>query len=155
SQRWLLAVVVLFLVSRALLCLFLVPSRGDTLIYLKNYAIPAIDRGAVAYKDVIVHYPPVAWWAIALPRLVDRQEAVRESDIDVDVETMPPFAERYRRLFADEMFVCDLVAFGFFVAIVRRRRPELAAWLALVYLAFTSIMCELLYGWLDVGLLMF
>ena len=62
--------------------------------------------------------------------------------------------EHYRDLFASEMFVCDLVAFALFLAVICRRRPELAGWLAAIYLAFTSIMCELLYGWLDVGLLM-
>lgn len=154
AQRGLPVVVAGFLISRTLVWLLL-GSRGDTLVYLKHYAIPAIDHNAVAYKDVVVHYPPVAWWAIALPWLLAREPGANDEDFDPRGESPPPFTERYRRLFATEMFVCDLAAFGFFVAALRRRRPELTAWLALIYVCFTSTMCELLYGWLDVGLLMF
>ena len=53
------------------------------------------------------------------------------------------------------MALFDVLSFGLFLAIVRRRRPQSAGWAALTYVVTSTILCHVLYDHLDEGTLLF
>jgi hypothetical protein len=89
--------------------------------------------GEVPYRDIAVEYPPGAWWVVAGPKASD----------------WPTYRDRFRRT----MFVFDLGAFTLFMASIRRRRPAYGLWAGLTYVVATTVLEDLLYDRLDVGLL--
>jgi hypothetical protein len=150
---WLAVVLGLFIATHVVLFLVLRPPFSDALnTYLPRYAIPVIDGGGTAYKDVTIHYPPVAWWAIALPRLLDDQPVLPGEKVDSNHRG--PVADHYQRVFRAEMLACDVVAMLLFLATIWQRRPELIGWLGMTYVVTTALFSPMLYDWLDAGLLL-
>jgi hypothetical protein len=60
------------------------------------------------------------------------------------------YLNRFRRL----MFLCDAASFALFFAMVRRRRTDLAPWLAAAYVVATAALAPVLFDRIDAGLLL-
>jgi len=142
--------VVLLVLTRLFLLLAFRPDSSDARGLYFEFAAKGVDLGQTPYKDFMVEYPPVAWWAVAAPRWIDpvklspkapRHEAQRARG-------------RYHRLFRWEMFLCDAASFVLLTAIIRRRRPDLTGIVALSYVVTTTLLAHLLYDRLDAGLLL-
>jgi hypothetical protein len=126
-----------FLASRAYLLLELQPRISDIHYYWTRTVLYLVE-GRMPYRDFPVDYPPLAWWAICLPRLVPN-----------------PFAWTYATRFRCEMFLCDVFAFLLLHAIMQRRRPQATGWVCLGYALTTAVLGHILYDRLDVGLTLF
>jgi hypothetical protein len=145
------ASVVAFAVTRWYILVGLQPRYTDVAQTYFIYAASVVDFHHVPYQDrAKVEYPPLAWWAMYLPRLPD---ARRISD-PRDANQALPIYESYHAAFRGEMFLCDLASFALLLAIVHRRQPRLAGWAALAYVVATAILAHVLYDRLDVALLM-
>jgi hypothetical protein len=149
--KWMLPGALLaFVATRAYLLLWFTPLLdGDVNDYL-NYALHAVDGGLTPYRDVPIEYPPVAYWAMTLPRWLCRDWLSWEA---IGRLWPPDVVARYHRCFRGEMFVFDLASFALLLGIVRRRRPELVGVAAAGYVALTTLMAHVLYDRLDMGLL--
>ena len=82
----------------------------------------AIDQGAVVYRDFDLEYPPVAWWLMATPRVIDPNRGAPTQS--------PTQAVRwYFRWYRIELFLADVACFCLLLAIGRRvsRAAELPA----------------------------
>jgi hypothetical protein len=136
--RWLLvAAVVLYVATRAVVLFALESESWDTELYA-SYAASAIDDRRSPYTEPLPFpYPPVALWAIYTPGAIART---------------PPSLTQYRHGFRLEMAMFDAAAFVLFVLIVRRRRPARAGAAALVYVATTAVLGQLLFERLDIAL---
>ncbi|MBS0209968.1 MAG: hypothetical protein JSS27_13550 [Planctomycetes bacterium] len=149
SRRWLWLAALMFVATRAYLVGWFHPAGSDADVYCQT-ALLTVDGGQVAYADVAVEYPPLAYAAIALPRWLAHERFPRLSQ-PLFQELLPG----YLRAFQREMFAADLVAFACFVAVVWRRRPELAAVATWGYVLTITLLAHVLYQRLDVGLWMF
>jgi len=139
------------MVTRWYLFFGLEPQFSDVQTKYFDCAARVVDLHQVPYQaGVEIEYPPVAWWAMYLPRIFDGRRITNPRDASQVV----PVYESYRTAFRGEMLICDLVSFALLIAIVRRRRPSLTGWTALVYVAATAILGHVLYDRLDAGLLM-
>src|SRR5262245_52790612 len=73
AQPWLLGLAaVLFVVTRAYILLVLEPemtSLHDTYFYK---AVEAVDLGLIPYQELEIEYPPLSWWVMCAPRMIDR-----------------------------------------------------------------------------------
>jgi hypothetical protein len=149
TKTVLAAAIVLFALTRVYILFFLHPANTDVILYY-TYATKALDLGQKPYSQKnIVPYPPLAFWTVCLPRLFDDRHATRTEDI----KKTPRYFD-YSRKFRGMMFLCDLASFVLLLSIVRRHRPQLAPWAALLYVICTSILGYLLYDRLDAALLM-
>jgi hypothetical protein len=147
----LLLAVALFVLTRLYLLAVLEPMLSDVGEVYFDYAARAIDFGQTPYQgEFTVEYPPLAWWTIAAPRLVD---ARRITDPRDPVQLGQVFT-LYRSLFRSLMFLCDLLSFLLLLLIVQNRRRAWTAWAALAYTLSTAILGHLLYDRLDIVLLM-
>ncbi len=125
------------------------PQISDMILYFE-YAVRANDFHQTAYQPGFeVEYPPLAWWTINAPRLLDDRQITNPRD---PRQVTPIFLE-YTRAFRGLMFLCDLTSFVLLILIAQKRRPRLAGWAALIYTISTAILAHLLYDRLDVGLL--
>jgi protein O-mannosyl-transferase len=150
SSSALLAVaILLFVVTRCYIALVLDPQITDIGLY-RDYATKTVDQGATPYRDFEVEYPPVSFWSIYLPRLLEGHRLTQ----DPHSATNWLISRAYHRVYRLEMAFCDLVSFGLFLAIVRRRRPQLAGLAAMVYVVTSTILCHVLYDHLDEGVLL-
>ncbi len=141
--------IVLFIVSRGYILAVLEPRLSDIRDIYFTKAARAIDLHQTPYSTgFTVEYPPLAWWTICAPRLVDER---RIQDPKNGAEVVPVY-ESYRRAFRGLMFLCDLASFVILLAIVRRRRANLMGWAALTYTLATALLGHLLYDRLDIGL---
>ena len=145
------AAVALFVVTRVYLLFFFEPWMSDVFRPYFEYAVNAVDFGHVPYQaEFKIEYPPVAWWAIRAPRLVDSRRITNPDDV--------PNARRllasYTQAFRTEMFACDLASFILLMRIAFRRNPRLAGWAGLSYVVTTALFGHLLYDRLDAGLLL-
>ncbi len=139
-----------YLASRIWVFLFVTPISPDRILYFK-YAVRGIDSGRVAFADFEIEYPPVGYWAMAAPRLVDGERLTPETVTDRS-EVARQFG-RYSLLFRLQMLILDAVAFGLFLALVRRSRPEFVGLAAWGYVLSTTALHHVLLDRLDVGLL--
>lgn len=123
---------------------------SDTALYFQ-YAAMAVDRGMTPYEgSFAIEYPPLAWWTIVTPRLLDsRRVTAARGPGD-----LWPLYPTYRRNFRALMLACDIVAFGLLLAIASRTGPEAAGWAALGYVAATTPLWGVLLDRLDAGLLL-
>jgi hypothetical protein len=142
--------ITLFVLTRFYLLFVLRPQLSDVPLYFQ-YAGNAVDLHQTPYMgEFEIEYPPLAWWTISAPRLLDDR---RISDPRNPSQVMPVFVD-YQRTFRGLMFLFDLASFAVLLLIVRRRRPRLTGWAALVYVIAAALFVHLLYDRLDVGLLM-
>ena len=75
SSTLLVVAILLFVVTRCYMAFILNPRITDITLYF-DYAARAIDRHETPYRDYAIEYPPVAWWTIAAPRLLDGRRLV-------------------------------------------------------------------------------
>ncbi len=144
-----LLAVVVFALSRLWLVLLAPPLISDVPLYC-SYAIRSVDLGQVPYADFHIEYPPIAYWILALPRILDRMpypHAVFEPNLPADL------LQRYTLGFRCVMCLFDGAAFLCFLHIVRRRKPEVLTWAALGYALAGLLLAPVLYDRLDAGLL--
>jgi 4-amino-4-deoxy-L-arabinose transferase-like glycosyltransferase len=143
--------VILFAATRLYIFFGLQPQFSDVQTRYFNYAARVADLHQIPYQpSVEIEYPPLAWWAMYLPRIFDGRKISNPRD----ATQVAPVYETYRAAFRGQMLACDLVSFALLIAIVRRRRPSLMGWAALAYVAATAILAHVLYDRLDAGLLM-
>ena len=142
--------IALFVVTRCYIAFVLNPRITDITLYF-DYSVRAIDRHEEPYRDFAIEYPPVAWWSICAPRLVDERRLVQNPYSPLNASIFYDYHRAYRL----EMALFEAVSFGLFLAIVRKRRPRSAGWAALTYVATTTILCHVLYDHLDEGTLLF
>ncbi len=146
--------VVFFVLSRAAVVLLL-PSRviiSDMPVYAE-YAIRGVDLRQTPYQgDFRIEYPPVAYWAVALPRLID-QTPYPHGKI---LAPLPPqLVNRYQRWFWLEMCLFEVGAFFLFLGTVRRLDPSRVTVSAWVFALGGLLLAPVLYDRLDAGLLFF
>ena len=142
--------ILLFAVSRCYIALVLDPPITDKTLYFE-YASRALDRHKTPYSGFEVEYPPVAWWSICAPRLLDerRMDRIPYSPINSSI------IRDYYRTYRFEMALFDVASFALFLAIVRKRSPRSAGLAALAYVVTSTILCHVLYDHLDEGVLLF
>ena len=150
SSALLAIAIVLFVVTRFYIAFVLNPRITDITLYF-DYSTRAIDRNKEPYRDFSVEYPPVAWWSMCAPRLVDERRLPQNPHPPVNASMFHDYHQAYRL----EMALFDVVSFGLFLAIVRKRRPGSAGWAALTYVVTSTILCHVLYDHLDEGTLLF
>jgi hypothetical protein len=146
----LLAAIALFLLTRFYIAFILTPWITDVTLYF-DYSVRAIDRHKTPYRDFAIEYPPVAWWSMCVPRLLDERRLTFDHYSPVNASITRDYHQAYRL----EMALFDVVSFGLFVGIVCRRRPRSAGWAALTYVVTSTILCHVLYDHLDEGTLLF
>ena len=150
SARLFVAAIVLFVATRCYVAFVMNPAITDITLYFE-YSSRAIDRQKEPYRDFAVEYPPVAWWSMCIPRLVDERRLTTSPHSPVNAAIFRDYHQAYRL----EMALCDVAAFGLFLAIVRKRRPQSAGWAAMTYVVTSTILCHVLYDHLDEGTLLF
>jgi protein O-mannosyl-transferase len=141
--------VALFIVTRCYIAFIHDPKITDITLYFK-YASSSVDHQKTPYRDFAIEYPPLSWWSMAVPRLLDERRLTQDQP-QVNRSIMVDYHRAYRL----EMALCDLVSFGLFLAIVRKRRPRLAGLAAMAYVITSTILCHVLYDHLDEGTLLF
>ena len=139
----LMAVILLFLVTRLVILGFYQHAGTDVVIY-HEYAKRAAS-GETPYRELAIEYPPVSWWTMALPGVSNPAEAGSSRHTE-----WPTYLQRFRRL----MFVCDAAAFALLLSVAKRRRPADAALMAATYVIATAALAPVLYDRLDAGLLL-
>ncbi len=149
----LLALVLLvFVATRLWVLLAVTAAVPDTRLY-GALARQGIDGREVAYRDFEVYYPPVAWWLMAVPRLIDHD---RISDAKASPADDPSsYSDWYFAWFHGELFLADVVCLALMLAIGRRISPTAEWALPAAYTLLTIAQPHLLYDRLDIGLLMF
>jgi hypothetical protein len=114
------------------------------------YAARAVDLHQTPYQDNFqVEYPPLAWWTIYAPRLIDSQKITRPQDPN---QTTPVFLS-YAHAFRGLMFLYDLASLAIISWIVWKRSPRAVGWAALFYTITIATLAPLLYDRLDIGML--
>jgi hypothetical protein len=144
------AAAVVFVVTRAYILFDFTPRASDVSVYFSN-EVRATDLRQTPYgRDLPIEFPPLAWWAMAMPRFV--------ADVSVapgsDAAAIGPARMRYTTIFRTEMCVFDLAAFMLFVLIVRCRSPQALGGAMLIYTAATASLAHVLYDRLDAGVLL-
>jgi hypothetical protein len=150
SLAMIVIAIALFAATRLYILFYLKPQISDMREYF-IYASKAIDLHKTPYQDDFeIEYPPVAWWTVRTPRLLDER---RFTNFDEGWQVSPILID-YTRSFRNQMFVFDLASLAILLFIVWKRRPQLAGWAMLMYTITTAIFAHLLYDRLDVGLLL-
>ncbi|HEX4142368.1 MAG TPA: hypothetical protein VHY91_02365 [Pirellulales bacterium] len=147
----LVGVLLLSIATRVWLLMAFEANSPDT----KYYGMAArhgVDLKQVVYRDFELEYPPVAWWVMAAPRLIDSQ---RYPDWQFTAETDRQYQKWYFTWFHAEMLLADIVCLGLMLAIGRRISTAAALGLPAAYTLLTIAQPHLLYDRLDLGLLMF
>jgi 4-amino-4-deoxy-L-arabinose transferase-like glycosyltransferase len=142
--------IVLFALTRAYILFAFQPQASDLSVYFGN-AVLVADLGKTPYsRDLLIEFPPLAWWTMAAAREMSGVGVSESSSPDQVTTARLAYARAFRRLMA----VADGLAFGFFIAIVRRWRPEIVGPSALVYAIASAMLAHVLYDRLDAGLLL-
>jgi hypothetical protein len=139
--------VALFVLTRAYILFVLEPQITDVENTYFAYAMRAYDGHLAPYQTLPVEYPPVAWWIIYVPRLLDSRHITDPNQIE-------PVLRTYTQVFRSLMFLCDIGSAALLLLIVKKRRPALLGWAALTYTATTAILCHVLYDRLDIAMLL-
>ena len=122
DRRLIVAILALvWVISRAAILCSVDPDETDVELYFR-YAVQGVDDHQVPYRDFDVEYPPVAYWFIALPRLID-PSPVPAGTFDRPLRESAAF-HRYGYLYEAQAVACDLLAFVLLLSIARRRWPE-------------------------------
>ncbi|HZZ27518.1 MAG TPA: hypothetical protein VFE46_05870, partial [Pirellulales bacterium] len=146
----LFAGIVLFVASRVyILCIFQAWSSDIENPYF-IYAVQVADEHVTPYQgESRIEYPPLAWWAIYIPRLLDSHTT---ADLQ-DPRQLKSALAFYKQVFRGIMCACDVGSFLLLLGIVWVRRPQMLPWAAFTYTLLTSILAHLLYDRLDMALL--
>jgi hypothetical protein len=140
----------LFVLTRLYILFGLQPLASDVSVYFSN-TVRALELGETPYTHCLpIEFPPLAWWTMAAPTMVGGGHA----SAALDPPAIARARQAYTRVFRGLMCACDVVAFGLFVLIAQRRRPEFAAPAIAVYVLSTAALGHVLYDRLDAGLLM-
>ena len=111
-----------------------------------------IDRGQIPYRDFEYEYPPLAWWLMATPRLLDSQS---HPDEKLPAEEAQRFLASYFGWFHFLLYLADVVCLVL-IYLIARRTSRLAEWaIPMAYVLATCAQPHVLYDRLDVGLSMF
>ena len=141
-----IAVIVLFAVTRLFILFGFEPQASDVSVYFGN-AARAFDLKHTPYAgDFPIEFPPVAWWTMALAR------ELAGSDVSLAAASRETALDHYVRSYRRLMAIADAAAFALFISIVRRRDTISAGLLAL-YTVCTALLAHPLYDRLDAGLL--
>ncbi len=125
------------------------PTLTD-IVHYQESARRGIDCGQLPYHDFLMEYPPVAYWVMTVPRLIDRQSYSGDRG---SPEAIQALTVHYGRWFRAEMLVADVICFGLLFWLARRRLPR-AAWVPpAAYAALTIAQPHLIFDRLDLGLL--
>ena len=151
SSRAQLSVAVAFFVGTRVWILFgFEPLASDVTVYFTNAAYVA-DLGKTPYsRDLPIEFPPLAWWTMAAARQISGAAISNQAAAGEIAAARRSYARAWRMLMA----AADAGAFACLLAIVRRRRPEVAAPAAIVYAACTAMLAHVLFDRLDAGLLL-
>ena len=106
--RWQTAttiIVLAFVVTRLCILLRFTDMRSDVFHY-GSVAQKGIDAHQAVYRDFGLEYPPVAWWLIAMPRLLDGKSYPRLSPGE---PAAAEFFNWYCPFFHLELCVVDIV----------------------------------------------
>jgi hypothetical protein len=152
NRELLLSLVILaFLGTRLWLLAGFDALLSDTRTYGHNARL-GIDCRQAAYRDFRVGYPPLAWWLMTVPRVV---ESERYTEPTLRTALFPEYYTSYRWWFHLELFLVDVLCFGL-MFLIGRQISRVALWLLpLAYTAITIAQPHLLYDRLDIGLLLF
>ena len=149
--KLLLLAVALFAVTRVFVLIFLAPQMSDVGEVYFDYAARAVDSQQTPYQgELAIEYPPLGWWTIAAPRLINPQRITNPRD----PLQIGPIYHLYRTTFRSLMFLFDLASFLLLLLVVQQRRPAWTGWAALTYTLATALLGPMLYDRLDTGLLM-
>ncbi len=147
---WIIAAVLLFLLSRAYILAELTPLVTDVPYSYFREAALVVDLHKSPYSEVAIEYPPLAWWITCIPRLLD-QHTITEPE---NIRQVEPIRKSYHNTYRIMMFFCDLLCFPLLLAIAWKRRRDLAGWAVLAYTIVTASLGHLLYDRLDLPLLL-
>jgi 4-amino-4-deoxy-L-arabinose transferase-like glycosyltransferase len=136
----------LFLITRVYILFALEPKVTDVSAPYFEHTLEVLELGRVPYRDLVIEYPPVAWWAIYAPRLLDDRHVVSQRTYNEVYET-------YHATFRALMFLGDLGCLVMMVFVVRTQQPTFVPWAILIYTIITAIFAHLLYDRLDIVLL--
>ena len=138
--------IALFVLTRFYLLFFARPMISDVGMYF-GYAVNAVDLQQTPYtEEFVMPYPPLAYWTTCAPRMFDDRRITGNRD-----PQLRPIYFDYARGFRGLMFICDLASFTMLLLIVRKRRPQMAPWAALLYVITTTILGHVLFDRLDVA----
>jgi hypothetical protein len=126
-------VLLAFAASRVFLLFFHGHVATDLKIY-RSWLLEAAS-GRVPYLDFPIEYPPLAWWWMHLPGVLDKAG----------------YYFRFRLL----MGAFDLAAFALLLWIVARLRPSALSAVGGLYIASSVVLEYLLFDRLDIGVLFF
>ena len=140
---------VFFIATRCWVLAAFEPTPTD-IVHYQESARRGIDCGWVPYRDFLMEYPPVAYWVMTVPRLIDRQSYAGDRG---SPEAIQALTVHYGRWFRAEMLVADVICFGLLLWLAGRQLPR-AAWVPpAAYAALTIAQPHLIYDRLDLGLL--
>jgi hypothetical protein len=149
--KLLILAVALFAVTRIFVLVFLEPKMSDVGEVYFDYAARAIDFQQTPYQgELAIEYPPLGWWTIAAPRLLNPERITNPRD----PLQIGPIYHLYRTTFRSLMFLFDLASFLLLLLVVQKRRSAWTGWAALTYTLATALLGPMLYDRLDTGLLM-
>ena len=117
-----------YFATRIYLLRFFTPRMSDLAGTYLGLSLHGMDCGQIPYADFDIQYPPLAWWLIALPRLLDP----RQFTLDVLDDQAAFFAlfHDYARVYRRILFLFDLAAMVLFWRLTRPRRQDTALELA-------------------------
>ncbi len=146
------ATILFFLVSRWwVLVVFSAPVLGD-LTYYREWARLSVDCRFVPYRDYSVEYPPLAFWVMEIPRLLDTKTyrgAMTRRNLPTE------YLRHYVRWYRMEMLLCDVVCFCLLFGIGARLLSRSLGWvLPAAYALLTIAQPHLMHNVLDLGLAM-
>ena len=142
-----------FVLTRFYILFVLRPWLTDVPLYFQ-YAAKAVDfhqtpyQGGFEVNGLSLPYPPLTFWTMCLPRLLDDRRIASAGDPQI-----PLIYLDYRQIFRGLMFLCDLASFVLILRIIGKRRPSAEGWSAFLYALTTALLGHLLYDRLDAGLL--
>ncbi len=131
-------------------------AQGSDLEHFHALAIKGVDQGKAPYREFEVEYPPLAWWLIESPRLLDPKSYPNNSTSrKMALRRNRQFFRWYAGWFRFEMLLADCVCLVLTFMIGRRLSPAVYSALPASYVLITTAQPHLLYDRLDVALLMF
>jgi hypothetical protein len=140
-----------FVLSRLYLLLLFMPHFSDLQVYF-DYAVRGVDLQQTPYRDFAIEYPPVAYWLMAVPRLLSEEPITQE--VYADRSRLVRHYSDYATAFRWMMAAVDLAGFLLFLAVIRRRQPSQLVPAAWGYVIATAALGHFLYDRLDIGLSM-